>query len=274
MVDDICDSFLLFAEGAFRTALSQVTEQERCSGSGADVAGLWERGQHFLLRGRAHHNIGLAMYELARHAEVVPASPSPVQHGSAGKRTPKELYARAIAEFDAAESRARSLRRHAASIHGHANAKDASIQNDNWMSWADEATVHSFRALQLECVAIDLRISCSWKLGRRKDAEEGFDGFFATYAPADVPGFDVAEGLSSLDVAEALDGMYGLAMRHAESSIQSLEELTKQRAWKVEVGEELFRQSRKAMERASSLSDLLLDFAKRRCPDFVFILFH
>ena len=85
----VCHSYLLFAEETFKTALRLIVEQEQCccqnnSSSVVTIDQHWEKGQHSLLRGRAHHNIGRAMYEMAHYYKCTPNQQS-------GKRKPKDL---------------------------------------------------------------------------------------------------------------------------------------------------------------------------------------
>lgn len=259
-LSNVCHSYLKFAEEAFKTALDLVPKQERCHAkSHVTIERHWEKGQHFLLRGRAHHNMGWAMYEESQYYENAPKLQQ-------GRHKPKDLLMKARKECNNAVLRAKSLRHNTVSIHGHPNSEDTSTQNN--CSWTAAATIQSLEAIKLEALASGLHVACSWKLDHKKEAMERFNGFFGTVDTSDVLNYVTTEGVSPLEITEVLDETYLLAMRVAELSIQSLECLPKKKDWNPEAGEEFLRITRMAMNRAASVSDHLLSFADQHSPEY------
>mmetsp|Transcript_34834 Transcript_34834/g.74239 ORF Transcript_34834/g.74239 Transcript_34834/m.74239 type:complete len:1045 (-) Transcript_34834:149-3283(-) len=261
----VCQSCLAFAEGTFRTALNLVFEQERCCqhSSTRTIYPCWEKGQHFLLRGRANHNVGQAMYELARYNEHMLGRQQGKQH------KPKDLLLKARKEFDRTVLLAKSLRRNAVSILGHANASGKSTQNAD-RSWTAEAIVHSLEALGLEALSSGFHVACSLKLDRVKEAQELFDGFVESVHISDVMSFVSVQGVEHHEIAEALEDVYYFAMRVAEMLTASLENVTTTKiGWNAQTGGKLLQMTCTAMKLAASISDELLPFTERHSLDNV-----
>ncbi|KAL9180538.1 hypothetical protein ACHAXT_010991 [Thalassiosira profunda] len=257
---DIIDAYLRFAEEVFRTALGVVADQERCeakSNSPDGVARRWEKGQHFLLSGRAHFNVGRALYEMAQHCTTASGVVLSRQN------QPKELLVTARKELELAVKQSKALRGNTLLIHGHADAKTLSDHSEN--TWAVEAMLQSVEASGLESLASGLHIACLWKLDRTKEAEEAFDGFSKAVKASNVLNFAGTEGVAHTEIAEALEEMYSLALRLAGLSADSLESLSTRKGWNAKVGDDFLRVFRKAMARAATISEELLAFADDNC---------
>mmetsp|Transcript_37657 Transcript_37657/g.90791 ORF Transcript_37657/g.90791 Transcript_37657/m.90791 type:complete len:612 (-) Transcript_37657:11-1846(-) len=257
-LSNVCRSYLRFAEDTFRTALNLVLEQERCQSisPATTIDRHWEKGQHLLLRGRAHHNMGRALYELAQYRETIAL---PERQQQREKLQAKDLLTKARREFDNAVQRAKSLRHNTLLIHGHPDAKGVSTQNID-LSWTSEAMIQSLEAHRLEALASGLYVACSWKLNRVKEAVDRYDGFFELVDSSDIMKYAGTEGVLPHEIVGVLDDMYWLAMRVAELSTQSLARITSKKGWNGMEGEKMLQIARTAMKRASSISDRLLSY--------------
>lgn len=260
-VFDVCQSCLKFAEEMFRTALSLVLEHEGCQTNfPATIDRHWEKGQHLLLRGRAHHNIGHAIYELAQCTKIVSNRQRKLPQNREKDRTKDDLLNMAKDEFAKAVQRARSIRHNAVLICGHPNANDTSGQSD--YTWIAEAAMHQLESMKLETLAGGFHILSSWSTdGGREEAVNMFHGVFQSVEISDVLTLVSAEGVTPVEIAEVLGDLYWLAMRVAELSAHSLEGMSIiGKDWSAKMGEDLLQITRLAMQRASEISDHLLSF--------------
>jgi len=268
-ISKACNSFLVFAHETFRTALNIVLEHERCAATNSPVAtidNLWEKGQHLLLRGRAHYNIGLTMYELARSGAAT--GRRQVQHRGGGQvesNTPFLMKARD--KFEKAVERAKFIRHNTLLIRIHPNATDISSQSV--YSWTTQATMQILEAMKLEMLASESHIASSWKLGITEAVNERFDGVFESVEVSDVMNFASTKGLSRLEVAEVVCDMYWLAMRVAGLSTEHLESLSMGKGWDLSAGETFFQIALKALNRASMISNQVLKFDDSYSLDYV-----
>ena len=261
---DICHSCLKFAEKTFKTALSLILEHERCCqmDSPATIDSHWEKGQHLLLRGRAHHNIGHAIYERAEYTNSrLNRQPLP-RPRSEKERTKNDLFILAKEEFVKAIQRARSIRHNAVMIYGHPNANDTSSQSN--CTWMTEAIIHKLEAIKLEILASGFHVLCSWKIDNsREEVIAMFHEVVKSVEISDVLELAGEEGVSPVDIAEVLGDMYWHAMRIAELSTQTLEGLSVGKDCNMKMGEDLLRLARVAMQHASVVSEHLFLFANR-----------
>ena len=255
----VCHSCLAFAEEMFTTAVSIVSELERCQNqSPMTIEKQWEKGQHFLLRGRAHHNVGRTLCDLAQFETLTMQQQ--------GWHKSKDFLRKAREEFNHAVQKANALRRNAVIIRGHADAGDASTQND--CSWEAEGVVHFLEAIKLESLTSGLQIACLCQLNFVKDAEERFRGFSGSVDTVDIMKCVSMKGVTHYEIAETLDDMYCFAMTVAESMTQSLEGMAKKKGLDVLAGEKLQQIARAALERAISISDQLLSFDKQHSLNY------
>ncbi|KAL3795488.1 hypothetical protein ACHAW5_002455 [Stephanodiscus triporus] len=267
-LSNACHSFLMFAQETFRTALNLVLEHERCQATSSPVAtidNLWEKGQHFLLRGRAHYNIGLTMYELARSGAATERRQ--VQHRGGGQvESSTPLLMKARDEFDKAVERAKSVRHNTLLIRRHPNAKDTSSQSI--YSWTTEAIMQLLEAIKLEMLASESYIASSWKLGKTEAVKERFDGVFESVEVSDVMNFANTKGVSLLEVAEVVCDMYWLSMRVAALFTEHLESLSVGKDWDLSTGEGFFQIALKAMDRVRMISSQVLKFDEHHSLDY------
>jgi hypothetical protein len=259
---DVCISCLKFAEETFKTALSLVLENERSqTNSPATIDRHWEKGQHLLLRGRAHHNIGHAIYERAEYTNKLCNRQQQLQQRQRGKdRTNANLLKLGKDEFTKAVQRARSIRHNTVMIYGHPSANDTSSQSN--YTWMAEATIHKLEAMKLEMLASGFHVLCSWK-DSIEEAIKIFHEVVESVEISDVANLASTEGVSPAEVAELLGDMYWHAMRVAELSTQSLECLFIGKDWNEKRGEDLLQLTRVAMKRASAISEHLLSVVNR-----------
>jgi hypothetical protein len=264
-----CHSFLVFAHETFRTALNLVLEHERFTTTNSPVAtidNLWEKGQHILLRGRAHNNIGQTIYELARSGAAI--GQRQVQRRGGGQvESHTHLLIKASDEFDKAVAGAKSIRHNTLLIRRHPNATDTSSQSIN--SWTTEAILQLLEAMKLEVHASGSLITCLWKLGNTEAMKERFHGVFESVEISDVMNFASTEGVSRLEVVEVVCDVYSLAMRVAGLSTERLESLSVGKGWDLSAGETLFQIALTALNRASMISNQLLKFDDCHSFDYV-----
>ena len=257
---DVCLSCLKFAKETFNTALSLVLEHERHhTNSPATIDRHWEKGQHLLLRGRAHHNIGHAIYEMAEYTSTVSNRKQQHQRQRGKDKATNDLLIKAKDEFAKAVQGARAIRHNAIMIYGHHHANDTSSQSN--YTWMAEATMHKLEAMKLELLASGFHILCSWKIDdSREEAVNMFHEVTGSVEISDVLKLASGEGVSTGEVAEVLGDMYWFAMRVAQLSTQSIEGLSIGKDWNAKAGEDSFHLTRIAMQRASVVSEHLLSF--------------
>ena len=264
-----CHSFLVFAHETFRTALNLVLEHERYAATDSLVAtidNLWEKGQHLLLRGRAHYNIGLTMYELALSGAATGRRQLQKRDGGQVESN-KPLLMKARDEFEKAVERAKSIRHNTLLIRRHPNATVTSSQSI--YSWTTHAIVQLLEAMKLEMIASESHIASSWKLGNTEAVKARFDSVFESVEVSDVMNFASTKRVSRLEVAEVVCDMYWLVMRVAGLSTEHLESLSVGRDWDLSAGETFFQIALKALNRASMISNQLLKFDDSRSLDYV-----
>ena len=264
-----CHSFLMFAQETFRTALNLVLEHERCQATSSPVAtidNLWEKGQHLLLRGRSHYNIGLTMYELARSSAATERR-QVQQRGGGQVESNTPLLMKARDEFDKAVERAKSVRHNTLLIRRHPNTMDTSSQSI--YSWTTDAIMQLLEAMKLEMLASESYIASSWKLGKTEAVKERFDGVFESVEVSDVMNFANTKGVSLLEIAEVVCDMYWLAMRVAVLSTEHLESLSVGKDWDVSAGEAFFQIALKALNRVRMISTQVLKFDESHSLHYV-----
>ena len=252
-ISKVCLSYLRLAEETFKTALNQVLEHERCQvevvSTPMTIDRHWEKGQHILLRGRSHYNIGHAIYELALFSESLPS-----QLGGGSSKF-EDLLVKARKEFNNTIQRGKSLRRNAVMICGHASNNNISNQSD--YSWKTEAMIHTLEGMKLEVLASGLHVSCSWKLDTFKDAIERFNEFFESISIDDVVQLTRTEGVSIDEIADICSDIYWLSMRVAELSTQTLEDMASRSSWNVQAGDKLLKIISKALKQACVASEAI-----------------
>lgn len=211
-----CRSFLMFAQEIFKSALNLVLEHEKCQVANnlsltTTIDNIWEKGQHLLLCGRAHYNIGLTMYELARDQ----------RQGVSQVESNTSLMNKARDEFDNSVTRAKSIIHNAVLIRGHSNAREISSQSI--YSWTSEAVRQHMEAIKLEVLASGSHIMCSCAMDDIKAAKERFTRVFESVEISGLMNFTSIEGITSRLVAEVICDMYCFAMRVAGLSTEHLE---------------------------------------------------
>ena len=262
-ISKACHSFLTLAQETFKTALNLVLEHERSQRTNSamvTIEELWEKGQHLLLRGRAHHNIGHTIYEMASYATGAARVPSivgrQVHQGSGGQYEPNtRLLMKAKKEFENAVHCAKSMRHNTILVRGHEDANDISSQSI--YSWTTEAIIQLLEAIKLETLASGFLVICLWKLGDRDAANKSFNNLFESVDISDIMNFVSTRGVSLLEIADVLCDIYWLAMRVAGLSTQSLERTSIGKGWDMSLGEDLYQITLTALDRAAVISDTL-----------------
>ena len=263
-LSNACNSFLMFAQEVFKSALNLVLEHEKCQVANnlpltTTIDYIWEKGQHLLLRGRAHYNIGLTMYELARDQR---------QCVSSQVESNTSLMKKAREEFDNSVSRANSIRHHALLIRGHSNAREISIQGN--YSWTTEAIIQLMEAIKLEVLASGSHIMCSCSLDDMTTAKERFTDVFKSVEISDLMNFVSIEGISSRLVAEVICDMYCFAMRVAGLSTEYLESHSIiGKGWDMTRGENCFQFTLLALHWGTITSNALFKFDDSQCSTYL-----
>ncbi|KAL3815856.1 hypothetical protein ACHAXA_002272 [Cyclostephanos tholiformis] len=258
-----CHSFLAFAQETFKTALNLVLEHERCQTTNSamvKIEQLWEKGQHLLLRGRAHHNIGHTIYEMASYTTGAALAPyigrRQVHQGGGGQyERNTRLLMKAKKEFEDAVHSAKSMRHNTLLIRRHKDANDISSQSI--YSWTTEATLQLLEAIKLETLASGFLVICLWKLGETDAANKSFNAAFESVDISDIMNHASTKGVSLFEIAEVLCDLYWFAMRVAGLSTQSLERMSIGKGWDISLGEALFQITLTALNRACVISDQL-----------------
>jgi hypothetical protein len=262
-ISNVCHSFLMLAQETFKIALNLVLEHERSQTTNSAIATievLWERGQHLLLRGRAHHNIGHTIYEMASYATGATCVPSivgrQVHKGGGGQYEPNtRLLMKAKKEFENAVHSAKSMRHNTILVRGHKDANDISSQSI--YPWMSEAIIQLLEAIKLETLACGSLVICLWKLGDTDAAHKIFNNVFEAVDVPNIMNLMNTRGVSLLGIAEVLCDIYWLAMRVAGLSTQSLERTLSGKGWDMSLGEDLCQVTLTALDRAAVISDKL-----------------
>ena len=265
-VSKACNSFLMFAQEVFKSALNLVIEHEKCQVANnlsltTTIDNIWEKGQHLLLRGRAHYNIGLTMYELARDQR---------QCASSQVESNISLMTRARDEFDNSITHAKLIRDNALLIRGHSNAREISSQSI--YSWTTEAIIQLMESIKLEVLASGSHIICSCTMDDIVAAKDRFTCVFkSTETFSDLMNFASSiEGISSLLVAEVICDMYCFAMRVAGLSTEHLESYSLiGKGWDTNRGDNWFQFTLLALQWGKITSNELFKFDDSQCLTYL-----
>jgi len=233
--------FLLAAEEAFKTALILVMEQEDCQKTLPDsITNRFVKGQHFLLRGRAQHNIGQA---------IVEQSQCKFLDHERNRKQKQRLLQQAAKEFADSLNSANLSRGNTTAIYGHADAR--LIDSDTGCTWTSNAMRQSFEALKLVSLTSRSYGICLWELGELEEAE---NMFCKTADWSDYLNFLGNEHISSEEVVDALCDPYWCAMTLAEIATRSLEGMSI-RGGNEKKGNNMLRMVKLALQQARLVSD-------------------
>lgn len=242
--------FLLAAEEAFKNALVLVMEQEECNKSLPDsITNRYEKGQHFLLRGRAQLNIGQAL-ELQSQCKFL------VSEGGNRKVKQQRLLKRASREFADSLNSANLCRGNTTAIYGHSDA--GLTDGDNDCTWTSSAMRQSFEALKLLSLTSRYYGDCLWKLGEMEKAENMFCG---TADLSDYLNFLGEEHISSEEVVDALCDPYWCAIELAELARLVLEKMPI-RGGNEKKGNDTLRMVKLSLQQARLVSDKIFALAR------------
>lgn len=247
---DICRSYLRFAVELFKSALGLVKEHERHQTKlQTDVQTHWENRQHLLLRGRAQHNLGRALFELAQ-LKARSKQGRPV-NGMSHFKSPGN-------EFQKAVETARQIRNDSRAVESHAEAPAS--------PWVSKARLQALDALGLEALASGLLAECFLKTNRVNDAMSLLSSVFDSIALSAIASAD-EDNVDSEVVAHALEELYLFAMTVAESSTRILEASVGSKIMCAEFGAQCLALTKLALEHASSVSDVLLPYIDQHSLD-------
>jgi hypothetical protein len=240
--------FLLAAEEAFKTALLLVLEQEGYQKTLPDsITNRFVKGQHFLLRGRAQHNIGQAYVEQSQCKFL--------EQG--GNRKKKQLLLKqASKEFADSLNSANLSRGNTVAIYGHADA--GLIDSDTGCTWTSNAMRQSFEALKLISLTNRSYGICLWELGELEEAE---NKLCPTTDLSDYLYFLGAEHISIDEVVDALRDPYWCAMTLAEFATRSLEDMPS-RVGNEKKGNNILRMLKLAFQQARLVSDKIFSLMR------------
>ena len=248
---DVCRSYLRFAVELFKSALVLVKEHERHQTKLlTDVETNWEARQHLLLRGRAQHNLGRALFELAQ-LKARPKQGRPV-NGLSHFKSPGY-------EFEKAVETARQIRNDARALESSAEAPAS--------PWAAKARLQALDALSLEALASGLLAECFLKTNRVDDARALLSSVFDSIALSDLTAALDTDEVDSEAVTHALEELYLFAMTVAESSTRILEASVGSKIMCADLGERCLALTKLALEHASSVSDALLPYIDQHSLD-------
>ncbi len=240
--------FLLAAEEASKNALILVLEQEECQKTLPDsMTNRFVKGQHFLLRGRAQHNIGQAYVEQSQCKFLV---------NEGNRRSKQRLLKLASKEFTDSLNSANLCRGNTTSIYGHSDA--GHIDKDTGCTWTSNAMRQSFEALKLVSLTSRSYGISLWELGEMEKAENTFCG---TADLSDYLNFLGDEQISSEEVVDALCDPYWCAMTLAEFATRSLEGMSVRGTSNEKKGNDILRMVKLALQQARLVSDKILALA-------------
>ena len=244
LLSETCYCFLRAAEEAFKNALILVMEQEDCQRSLPDsITNRFVKGQHFLLRGRAQHNIGQSFLEQAQCRFLK-------QGGNRHLR--QRLLKHASKEFADALNSAKLTRGNTSAISGHSDS--GLVDTDGDCTWTSCASRQSFEALKLNSLTSRSHGICLWELGKIEEAE---NTFYGTDDLSDYQSFLGDEQITSEEVVDALCDPYWGAMTLAEFATRSLEQIPV-RAGNEKKGNGLLSTVKRALQQARLISDKIL----------------
>ena len=242
---DICRSYLRFAVELFKSALGLVKEHEHHQTKlQTDVQTNWEDRQHLLLRGRAQHNLGRAMFELAQ-LRTRSKQGRPV-NGMSHFKSPGN-------EFEKAVKTARQIRNDCRAVVSRAAAPKARLQ--------------ALDALSLEALASGLLAECFLKTNRVNDTRTLLSSLFDSIALTSLATAADTQEVDSEVVAHALEELYLFTMTVAESSTRILEASVGSKIMCIELGAQCLELTKLALEYASSVSDVLLPYIDQHSLD-------
>lgn len=242
--------FLLAAEEAFKNALILVMEQEECQKTLPDsITNRFVKGQHFLLRGRAQHNIGQAYVEQSQCKFAV----SEGNH----RKSKQRLLKQASKEFADSLNSANLCRGNTTSIYGHSDS--GLIDSDTGCTWTSNAMRQSFEALKLVSLTSRSYGISLWELG---DMEKAENMFYGTADLSDYLNFLGDEQISSEEVVDALCDPYWCAMTLAEFATRTLEGMSIRGSSIEKKGNGILRMVKLALQQARLVSDKILALAR------------
>lgn len=233
--------FLKAAEKVFRKALALITEQISCQLSTTlSIEKHWEKGQHFLLRGRAQTNIGISLFELA--------------HGESDVVVQRHLLSNAVSMFNDAMKSAAKMTHNTVIIQNHPNSNEVTRDGK---TWKENATTQNFEAIKLSAHAGHQYGMCLWKLNLFDEAESKIIKAADTSEITDLEG---CNGITSIQLFELLCDAYHHVVSLAELSVQSLKTTP---AKNMSTGEKFLSIARRAVEQAINISETISAFAQR-----------
>lgn len=250
--------FLLAAEEAFKTALILVMEQEDCQKTLPDsILNRFAKGQHFLLRGRAQHNIGQAL-ELQSQCKFL-------DHGGGNRNNQKQrLLKQSAKEFADSLTSANLCRGNTTAIYGHVDA--GLIDSDSDCTWTSSGMRQSFDSLQLVSLASLSYGICLWKLGELEEAENMFCSRTADLS--DYLHFLGDEHISSNEVVDALCDLYWCVMRLTDFGTRFLEDMLII-GGNEKKGGDILRMIKLALQQARLVSDKIFDLVREHSIEIV-----
>ena len=281
---DVCsisvtaDLFLRAAEESFQTALNLVLENESCQANHCmTIERQWEKGQHFLLSGRAQSKIGLALFEQAQ-PRIIAAHAKNNPHQQLQQRQAKQLLTKAVKALNNALESSKKLCHNTVAILASPDAKSiAEDINDgnNDMTWKTAAMQHSFEAVKLAALASQLCAMCMWHL---EDFEEAEEMFIRSADVSDIMQFVGCDGVSLSEIANALYDGYRSVMTLVENASQKLKNMPiamtanpykreGNSKCKIENGDVILQMIRRAMQHACEISDKLTSFVKQHAME-------
>lgn len=247
LLSETIHCFLLAAEEASKNALLLVLENENHQkGLPDSIRRRHEKGQHFLLRGRAQYNIGQALFEQSQCQFV---------RNRAEKR---RLLRKASKEFEDSLNSANLCRGNSTAIYGHADA--GLVDSDSGSTtWTSKAMRQSFDALQHSSMTRRLYGKCLWELGETEKAENMFS---KTADFSDYVNYMGDAQISSDEVVDALCDLYYCALELKEVATTSLERILSSSGSNEKKGNEFIRLIKLAFRRARSVSDKIFSLAR------------
>jgi len=241
------------AEESFCTALALVEELESSQPTSSEISNIWIKGQHLLLSGRAHTNIGASILELFQSGGMSSALNTIHRHRNMAQ------LSKALNHFNKAIASTGELRKNAMAIMNNANAKSISIYNAG-RTWASEAVHHSYDAIELRSLASRHCGTCLWKLDRINEAKNVLLNAVST---SDLFELVDREGLKAEVIFGALCEGYWSAMLLAELSTHTWESISFLSKSELAKGEEMVLMMSDAMKRAAQISEDFHSFAKK-----------
>ena len=247
LLSETVHCFLLAAEEASKNALLLVLENEKYQkGLPDSIRRRHEKGQHFLLRGRAQYNIGQALFEQSQCQFV---------RNRAEKR---RLLRKASEEFEDSLNSANLCRGNSTAIYGHADA--GLVDSDSGSAtWTSKAMRQSFDALQHSSMTRRLYGICLWELGETEKAESMFS---KTADLSDYVNYMGDAHISSDEVVDALCDLYSCALALKEVATASLERILSSSGSNEKKGNEFIRLIKLAFRRARPVSDKIFSLVR------------